>query len=325
MVYLSPCAKDYVKTLANPINGPLGCVPSFYPSYTKSIRTFAKGSLSASNANGGFVWFNPSAMAVNDAACVLYTNGLYAGTGSYGIGTGVATAVCNSPYAVADVNATSSGIQYRVVGACIRIRYAGTALEKGGTITSLRDPTHSTLDTRLPSDVALDQTSRRFKPSNDWHQLNYAPAKASDYQLISETTFISAPITADDAWYMGFQIQCASSSPQLYDWEAYSVLEIQGRIVPGIKMRHSDPNAVALGAMVSNASQGSSQPPKQQEESFIQTAERYLSTGISYAGQAAQLFDTASSGYNAIAPYAGALTGDVSFGEAALEGLALLL
>lgn len=285
---MSSCTRDYIRSLANPFSGPLACVPSPYPNWTRKVRVFSRGNFVTSSTNNiGLIWADPVNSSQSTYNCVLSTTAASTSTTFTGYNaTGWQGSPSNADYTGVQLG-TGSGIQTRVVSAGLRIRYAGTALNKGGRIIAFQDPTHTTLNNRAESTLLSEIQAKEYAVRDDgtWTTILYSPVLDTDYQLnqwnILDPTI--AGVASDSGrFYMGFLIVSATASTPFY-YEFFAVHEYQGSTVRGQELSHADPIGLSVGATVSTAHLPTQASNAAIESSFVSTASKYLKEGISYA------------------------------------------
>lgn len=302
--YLSPCARDYVRALANPFQGPLACVPSQTPNKTLKVRVFTRGSFFTGTSGIGFIAVDPTNSCFNDVPCVLKTNATFAGN-TFNLNDTVSGAIdqafSNSNYVSTDVALGGDGIAFRIVSSGVRIRYAGTELNRGGFATCLHDPTHTVLTGRDQSSIDGEPMSRRIHIKEDWINILYAPVFGQDYDL--RTAFANADpptIGALPRWYMGALITAPTNTPAPFEYEFFSIIEYQGRNVRGLSMSHADPTALSAGASVAIANTPSRRPSVEIENDFLHKAYDYVRYGISHVENVVKTGAKVYNTYNAL-------------------------
>jgi len=295
---LSGCAADYARALANPFTGPLACVPDFPAMLTRRYRSYSKGNFTCSSATQfGFILFEPSYLATNDLLAVVASTSAYAGTTTTAGGAGVAAFTGNAEYPSTAFGDLPSQIQKRVVSAGIRVRYVGTNLNRGGQLCGLHEPDHNPLVGQSFADFDAQTQSARLPVGKEWSTLLFNPSSRRDLEMSG--TFFNLP--TDPVFYMGFVVQSPTSTdPANYEFEAFAVIEVEGRNVRGKAPSHVDPtgfsavHAVATTDVLMRPTQA---PDGHRELSMLQAAGHYLGTMVSKAGAlahgAVQLAETA--------------------------------
>lgn len=256
---------------------------------TRKLRVFVKSSFTIGSGQSGFVWCNPMNSLANDHDCVNFTLSDYTGGGGYaGVANGAGTTVygtarSNSEYNAASYGNTPGTAQGRVVSCGLRIRYSGTELNRAGTVVAFSDPTHSTINGMTPAQISLEVQSRRFPVSREWTTVLYTPVEADEYQLINvSNALVAANVAAGTlSWYMGFQVIGAVAGTT-FDWEMFTVFEVNGRSVRGMTPTHSDPTGLASAMNVANSAPPVQGPAESHEKSFLSKVTDNLKFAISH-------------------------------------------
>jgi len=206
-------------------------VPKF-PSIESSKRVlFARGVGACVSGTGGIIARPDSA---NDVITAYYSQTGWVSSGSQTLPTsadvGVGAAFPNSGYQAADFIA--GGIQVRLVAFGIRVRYIGTALNAGGVVYELEEPSHHSLEgVSLPTMRQFDScTSNCFDGS--WFESLYQPRFPADFGY---TTGASGQ--SSFAHFLGLNIQAADDTAP-FEWEVYGHWEFIGREVRGKSISH---------------------------------------------------------------------------------------
>lgn len=247
---LSKCATDYAISLADPFTGPLACVPTYPAVLTRKLRVYAKGTFSTGTTGFGFIVFDPSYGIANDQTFVLASDALYGGVTIIGA-VGTTAYLSNSDYQAADLGSGPNQIVFRVVSGGLRIRYIGTELNRGGQVCGLTDPNHNSLLTRTFGSLSGEEQSRLFPVNREWITLLYRPF------LVGDTEFANSLVGTtplDPSFYMGYALQSPTAGPCVFEFEAYSTYEAQGRNVRGMTASHVDPTGYAAVHTATNLS-----------------------------------------------------------------------
>jgi hypothetical protein len=295
---LSACAAQYGQTLANPFTGPLGCVPEYPSLPSLKARVYAKGSFSTGAAGFGTIAVDPERSVVNDNSCVLFSTASYAGTtmSTDPTAVGISSAMSNATYAQADIGNSAADVAFRVVGSGLKIRYTGTQLNMGGVKICLHDPTHANLALRTESEMDAEKQSVRISVTREWTTVLYRPVARNE---LNYRGTIQAH-TDTNAFYMGILIQSADPSLTLpFEFEFFTVVEYQGRIVRGQTPTHADPVGAAAASFVtqvSSALQPSNASDHQRSSSIVQHMASYVAHGMSRAQTVSSSSPKAASG-----------------------------
>lgn len=310
-IALSPCAREYAASLANPFTGPAACVPDYPSLLTRKVRTFSKGTLSTSSTTGfGYITMHPPNGVANDVPIVNYSTSAYTGTTALvqtPAAAGTAFGFSNSEYTAALFSSGQVDFsRFRVVSAGLRIRYIGTELNRGGQVIGIMDPDHSSImidntTGKTQSQIEGLTESRRFPVDRDWKTVLYRPVDDIDNSMQTSEQSLWMVASGHDQFdpgffYMTFYVIGASATTSLsYEWEAYANYEISGRNVRGKTPSHFDPTgfaAVHAATVQTDVLLPSSETPAQRVEKFTKHALSYLDTAISFGkglGSAAKM------------------------------------
>lgn len=249
-IKLSPCAKDYLACLANPSSGPLACIPDYPALFSRRMRTWVKGTFSTSSTAGpglglGFIVFDPLRSLANDTTGCVVTSTTATATNTIVIDAATAqTFNSNSDQVLANYGPGIGFAQGRVVAAALRIRYIGTELNRGGQAVGLMQPNHQSFQNTTLGGLDSFEQSRRFKVGEKWMTVLYRPVDNNDLQYVADPTQGTAALPGSiDAFYMGFAVRDpgGTANPMAFEFEAYSVLEIQGNNIRGQTPSAFDP------------------------------------------------------------------------------------
>lgn len=308
---LSECATNYARTLANPFDGPLSCIPTFPALQSLKARTYARGVFATSSTTGvGYVVVSPLRCCVNDQSAIFFTLSTFTGTNiTASLGVGINPADTNASYPGADLNLTESGFGARVVGLGLRVRYIGTELNRGGQLYALQDPTHSSLDGRSIAELANELQTRVFPVNRVWTTVLYKPVSSGDMNFNQGLP----GITQD--YYLAILAFISSTTSLSFEWEVYGVFEYQGVNIRGQTASHTDPTgfaAVHSSSAVSSVLNATQLSSDKRETNAIAATVNYLANGISSAtSNIKQITDSmrklttnATTAYNMALPFA---------------------
>lgn len=305
---LSPCAREYAASLANPFTGPAACIPDYPALLTRKVRVWAKGTFATSATTGfGCIVMDPLQGVCGDSSYFVAstTSALNSVTPTFtqaAGGAGNTYSASNSEYSLANFDGGANGSTVRVVSAGLRVRYIGTELNRGGQIIGLTDPNHNSIMTadgvgKTLSDIEGNSESRRFAVDRTWKCVLFRPVDNNDNVLVSNDFMIGdQAIFAPGHLYMTFYIQAASATTSLsYEWEAYANYEVAGRNVRGKTPSHYDPNGFAsvhAATAHSNLLLPSENTEPDRVSKFLTHAEHYLNNALSWGGQIARIGNT---------------------------------
>jgi len=233
------CSIMYANVLVDPFGTPDGaCIPSeLFPLPSQKSSTLLRGTFSLGTTGYGFLLFNPT--LANDLACVMASTGTSVGTSSTAFSAFTNPALFTMtglPYSNAQFG---NGIQGRIVGYGLRIRYVGALMNTNGTIFMKEDPDHNDLKPFSYDTLAADQYSEEVNVTNidNWNaDFNYSgPFNPSDVQF-TITPNCLCPL---GNYFNGFAI--AGIAGDKYTFEIVLHYELIGSPVTGRTPSHSDP------------------------------------------------------------------------------------
>jgi hypothetical protein len=233
---LSMCSRDYLRAISDPFSLPLGtlpCIPDLYDSPSKKLRIVQRGLLQAPGSGQptgycGFVCFDPFNGISNDFNTVGYSAATYVDDGfpsTYGDTGCLETPMTQSPYTHNAFGTANGKLQYRVVAAGVRVRYAGTELERGGLTIPFRHPQNFPFNGYSLTDVLSFQDSRRLPVDRKWHGQFYLPTTAAYYTYTTGTGSQPDPCTSGS---IGVLIKSGGSNSTTWEWECVAFYEVAG-------------------------------------------------------------------------------------------------
>ncbi len=191
------------------------------------MKVFARGQMVPS-ATSGFGFILVAGYLPYDAnAAVLYTDSTYVGNSTSGLGPpGVNVANFNSPFAVSDFG-TNGTIEWRVVSLGVRARYAGTELERGGSVLTLEEPDHQALGNgRSYSDLQAYDKAYTQAVDREWVGVTHQPVAVADFN------FVRQELVNGGQHYLCVAVQAPFTggvpSTQPWDFEVYMNIECIG-------------------------------------------------------------------------------------------------
>jgi len=266
---MSECARLYAVGVVNPFSfldaslassnrmvginatsDKLPCIPNFPTIKTYRLIVFVRGTFATFATDGtGFIMMTPRRIA-NDYDPSVGTIGspvfLSDGTTSQPVfpdvdtnspaPSGVQGPSFNTPWAQGDA-AIAAPMAYRVVGGGMRIRYAGTELNRGGIIHCIEEPNHGPLQGDGPNNIANYDGYFRVPVTRDWVTLVYTPVHQAELalQTESQTTALGA-----DYHYMGMLIRAPPGNQALFEFECVSIFEAAGSLIRGATYSETD-------------------------------------------------------------------------------------
>lgn len=260
---LSPCAAGYAKALTDPCNAPPACIPTFPPLPSQKLKAYIKGTFLLDTTGFGFVAFDPQLALANDTGAttdattekswpVVYSDG-NALTNKWisieGSFTGVDGANSNSPFSTVEFSDSSIsdvsdavGVDARVVGACLRVKYAGDSLSDKGTIFGISHPDNASLnDCGVTQLSAFDGVaSNTMRDARGWLSVLWKPTKASDYEYEDKIHRSTAGVISLCAPPLGFIVTGGTAGAPM-QFEAYVIFEAIGPLARGKTPSTADP------------------------------------------------------------------------------------
>ncbi len=291
---LSRCGKLYAKTRVNPFDTEAGaCVPDKTTRNTKRVKYWIKGTFTIGTGGFGFCMVDSSCVGETDNYCLVHTNSSYAGTfiDPAAIAPAITTlTTSNSVFVNADKGDIPGGglnARSRIVGAGMRIKYAGTQLNVGGTAIGLQEPDNLSLE-----DMDFDQfaayqetTTLAVNSERKWMELVWQPQDETDFeftQLSNNTTGSGVMPPAVD---FGFVVSGTAGDTYTYEYAVH--MEWIGAVTDKTP---SENDAVALAAVETVANRpefvgGRYLTPKTQTQSFLHRVAKEVLSGVSGVGR----------------------------------------
>jgi len=192
-------------------------------------------------SSNGFVIVDPVSCAVSNSAGIMYSGALYTYDGFPLLNTTTGVLTTNNhqaPFVFGEIGPGIGGVQYRVVGCGLRVRYDGNELNRGGRIIPFRHPQNRPYAGYSSSNVLSYNEVFTLECDRKWHEVTYIPVSATDY-LYTSTAPVAAPTVAP-AGSIGFI--CTNSGAETattFEWEAVFHYEYTGT-VEDLTASHSD-------------------------------------------------------------------------------------
>lgn len=220
-------------------------------------------------------------------------------TGNYH--NGLVGGVSDSPYTEGwfrDANDMSRRT-YRVVAAGIKIRYRGTELNRGGTISLWRNPVANPDNPSTETYLLASHHSVRAPVDRKWHSVTYRPAISAqfDYRNLYDHTFMGGPVKelGDAKVGSGLEISgpvcgglisvTGGTQGDSYDVEADFYYEALG---PNLTKTFTPPDPVGMSAVVAaNRTVANAKQPAHEEHNTAVGMLQHLKNGVTTAGQIA--------------------------------------
>jgi hypothetical protein len=244
--------------LNNPFSGNVACVPSEFSFPTLKQNFRASGTFTTGTAGFGFVSFNPFAAVFQVAPPdvsnpVVFSLSAFASLAVQPYVFGTACAITTSPYPPTYVQ---EQMTFRLVAAGLRVRNVTPLLNRGGSLIGIETMNHDSLvGTSIPGALLEDTAERCNTNSTGWQSVVYHPMQYAELSFYAPSLTIGVP-------FIGFLAQTTASDgtvPQIYEFEACSVVELKGSMAHGLTPSMSDP--VGLGIVQNITSMPQSRKP----------------------------------------------------------------
>jgi len=245
LLQIQDCSKHYLESLYDPENVTGACMPSGFPipSVKKHYKCYGTMVTNTTNGVGAIIFRhdignNSTAVgaSTDPAVYVVSTTPAMIGT------AGTTYTAMNSDFTTAELAANNT---YRVVSACLKVKYVGREDAMGGTMTWCEQADHITLAANTVGALRDRSTSSITRVSKEWQQLNYSgPIAPVDLEFVPSTDNSKA------LPFMALLVNAAVVAESLtFEWEAHINVEIIGVNALGKTATHSDP--VGFGAISS--------------------------------------------------------------------------
>lgn len=292
-VQMSAACSAYCHALCDPFDAAPCGVPLSPIVMTQKTKVYAKGICYTGTAGFGYVNARPCGGAANNSGAVFYSDASYPGNVVHNgtSGTGQLVAVTNSPFATSDFGIGSASVSYRIVAFGLRVRYAGTELNRGGTKVCLVDPTHDAIAGRTMTALLSDPQATKLPITRAWTSLIWQPIRSDEFLFTSEfvgsahmAVLFNSPDTALN---------------QPFEWEAYGIYEFQGSPARAQTRTLSDPVGFAAVQSVSAAMHSViDRPTASAAKDMHKAVAGYIGDGISTALQVANTARDVAHGAN---------------------------
>lgn len=240
---LSKLSIAYAASLVHPYEiGSAVCVPDYPSLPSRKMHVYSRGFVSTGTLGFGFIVFNPPRGVANDIDSIFYSDSTYAGAvTSSTAGAGVLAARCISDYTDASLAGTGTFARYRLVSAGIRVRYAGTELNRGGVAVGLQHPMHGTLVGLNFQQFDTHPLSERFRPGQSWATINFCPT------LVGELDYSGSPPSTRGQYFLAWALQApAAGTAAVFEYEVAANYEINGQDIRGMTASFADPTGMAV-------------------------------------------------------------------------------
>lgn len=264
--HLSPCATSYLRALSDPWTMPreLPCIPDVITLPSRKFQTKARGVFTIGSGGVGWVIASPFLTAASDYGIgsgyvdkpVIYTSSAtYAGTtytwsatGSSITTTGVSAANAQSPMTYSALAA--AGVQIRLVGGGLRIKYTGTELNRGGRLVLYRSRSNAQITQGWSAtDFLSDPTCYTESVTRSWKGVTYLPDSTDYLDYNNSSTFQpSVGLSEGSARRSLIAFVEGAVSGTSFEYEVTSYFELIG---PNQQATQSHADPTGFGAIMS--------------------------------------------------------------------------
>jgi len=237
---LSDTSLRYMSALYDPRSVGEGAWVPHQTGMSQKTRVYCRGSMATGTTGYGFITVAPSLGVANDLNPIVYTVSGSVWNPSTSISSATGTAgsglVTNAPYNSSLMSpSTSPGLQYKIVGCAIYVKYADTELNRGGDMVLIEEINHRSL-AQYSYTAALGQDySKRVSVSNDWQRVCFTPNSDAEAEFAPSPNggSLSNP-------FLGIIVNSASAS-RAFDFEVNWVVEYLGQQARAPSISFEDP------------------------------------------------------------------------------------
>jgi hypothetical protein len=255
VIALSPCAHLYARSLIDPwslVDGrgvdELPCVPTFPNQKTRKYTAYIKTMVTVGASGNGALALAPRRLANNydttndTAAPLMYTSDATVAFGTAfptvdsqsALSGGLTATNYNSDYDTSQ--AVQEAYICRLVCAGVRVRYAGTELNRGGNIHGYVDPSHTSVSTLTVDQISQRESYYRCQNVREWCTIVYSPLFMDQLELQPDFLYRDDGEVPDssnlDSHFMGF-VFTGMVAASTFEVEVVASFEIQGPAVRG--------------------------------------------------------------------------------------------
>lgn len=228
---LSPqdeCLANYAASIANPFDTPPTCVPVFPTPMSRKVKYFARGTLATGTSGYGWIIFAPL-RAVCSSNSFSYTDNVYTQTNNSNFvnsGTGIKQGSTNAEFAATAFGSDSDELKFRLVSAGIRVKWAGTTLNRGGTIRAMCSVNHNDMSSYESYESLGDYRVCKIVPVREgWTDICWTPVERHELDFSNGST---------DDRTLAIAIQTPTGGVTApFDYEVVGNYEIIGALAPG--------------------------------------------------------------------------------------------
>lgn len=265
----------YAQALLNPFTAPAVGVPTFPMIPSQKNRIFARGQGFCGSDGAGFILVRASAANDVRTAVVSVTPSHLYTVLTATLDANHVAVLNNSPFI--DSQIATDDVNFRLVALGVRIRYAGSELNRGGSITIVQDPDHNSLDGQTPAQLLQYSEATRVPFTQEWTYLTYAPVRRSEFEFGDS----SVPIHYCMAMWINAAV---AGSP--FEYEIYQIGEYNGSMVRG-KTHTAAMSTDSFQATITHLRDSSTQALGNLSRDLASTASAYAYNALASAGGAA--------------------------------------
>jgi len=249
------CAVHYLQALENPftLEHP-ACIPDLHSVPSKKVRAIARSTFAVGINGDGCAVLCPHTK-VNSGVSYITTTSAFPSSGGATVvpvpnGVGITNnLIAKLPYdSSAFAVITSGGIEGRVVGSGIRIRYTGREIDRSGQIVAFRDPDNENVAAIKTFQQLRDlESSQTFDVSRDWTYCHYKPCRPDEYEYSrnGESSGVE-PIPGGISCRLSMGFVIIGATPLSgFECEVVTFVEYVGNI-DNVSHTHSDITSMSL-------------------------------------------------------------------------------
>jgi hypothetical protein len=217
---------------------------------SQKVKVFSRGSFACGTTGVGFVTLRPNTMLTNDAQIASMTSASSGGNTASALSafTNQSNVTgSNSPFSNSAYGATVNLLAWKLVGCVLKVKYAGTELNRGGDMLLFESPNHSSLSSLTYTTMMGFDFTKRIAIDNEWHWVCWTPSFESETQFSVATPSSSAP---DE---LAVVINAAGVAGAPFDYEAWAWFEVVGTNARGASLSFNDP--IGYGAVLGAVNQ----------------------------------------------------------------------
>lgn len=219
----------YGNSLCSPDKFQGAGVPSWPALPTLKTNAFIRGILSVGSAGYGFVYCAPEQLGLSNGPGLRHSISGFAGSDfSPFIAGQTVNVTSNAQFDSSTFGNGSEQNRWRLVSACLRARYIGTELNRGGSIIAFAHPEHLSLTGMTATDVLAFNTARKTPINREWTTVLYCPITIFGWK-----TALTAENGADNGdFFMGLLIESGVANNQ-FEFEFFGNYEYEGPTIRG--------------------------------------------------------------------------------------------